>query len=121
MSDVPEGVPSSWANNITKIQDTLTDLVIKVAELTASIAVKDQHRSLKDDEYERRLQNHGDRIRDLEQKEAARDDHGNEIAELRQSVKDLEAAVNRSAWLPALVSGALVSVIAGITIWYITK
>lgn len=108
-----EEVPSGWAG---KIQETLTNLVVKVAELTASIAVKDQHRTLKDEEYERRLQNHGDRIRDLEAKEAARDDHGQEIKSLRDAVDALEAAVNRSAWLPVLVTGVLVSVIAGIVL-----
>lgn len=106
---------------IRSVHDTLTNLVLEVAKLTTSIAVKDQHRTLKDDEYERRLQNHGDRIRDLEQKEAARDDHGQEIKSLREAVDALEAAVNRSAWLPVIVTGVLVSVIAGITIAVITK
>lgn len=101
---------------IRSVHDTLSSLVLEVAKLTTSIAVKDQHRTLKDDEYERRLQNHGDRIRDLEQKEAARDDHGDAIAALQQSVKELEAAVNRSAWLPVLVTGVLVSVIAAVVV-----
>ena len=115
---VNENVTSNWAE---KIQGTLTDLVVRVAELTASIAVKDQHRTLKDDEYERRLQNHGDRIRSLEQKEAAREDHGEEIKNLRADVGELRDAVNRSAWLPVVVTGVLVSVIAGITIFVITN
>lgn len=110
--------PGGW---VTKFQETLTELVIKVAELTASIAVKDQHRSLKDEEYDRRLQNHGDRIRDVETKLAARDDHGEEIAELKKTMKSVEAAVNKNAWLPVLATGVLVSVIAGITITVITK
>lgn len=105
--------PEGWAG---KIQETLTALVVRVAELTASLAVKDQHRALKDEEYERRLQNHGDRIRDLEAKDAARADHGNEIKDLRDAVDALEAAVNRSAWLPVIVTGVLVSVIAGVVL-----
>lgn len=105
----------------TKIQDTLTELVVKVAELTASIMVKDQHRSLKDEEYERRLQNHGDRIRDLETNLAARDNHGKEIAELRKTLNSVEAAVNKNAWLPVIVTGVLVSMIAGIAVAVITK
>lgn len=106
---------------IRSVHDTLTNLVLEVAKLTTSIAVKDQHRTLKDDEYEHRLQNHGDRIRDLEQKEAAHDDHGQEIKSLREAVDALEAAVNRSAWIPAIVSGIIVSVVAGITIYIITN
>lgn len=113
-----EELPTGWAS---RIQETLTNLVVKVAELTAAIAVKDQHRTLKDEEYERRLQNHGDRIRDLEQKDAARADHGDEINSLREAVDALEAAVNRSAWLPVIATGVLVSVIAGITIYIITN
>lgn len=106
---------------IRSVHDTLTNLVLEVAKLTTSIAVKDQHRTLKDDEYERRLQNHGDRIRDLEQKEAARDDDGQEIKSLREAVDALWAAVNKSAWIPAIVSGIIVSVVAGITIYIITN
>lgn len=106
---------------IRSVHDTLTNLVLEVAKLTTSIAVKDQHRTLKDDEYERRLQNHGDRIRDLEHKEAARDDQGQEIKSLREAVDALEAAVNKSAWIPAIVSGIIVSVVAGITIYIITN
>ncbi len=101
---------------IRSVHETLSSLVLEVAKLTTSIAVKDQHRTLKDDEYERRLQNHGDRIRDLEQKEAAREDHGDAIGALQQSVKELEAAVNRSAWLPVLATGVLVSLIAAIVV-----
>jgi uncharacterized coiled-coil protein SlyX len=113
-----EDTPGGW---IAKFQETLTELVVRVAELTTSISVKDQHRSLKDEEYERRLQNHGDRIRDLETKLAARDDHGAQIAELKETLNAVEAAVNKSAWIPVLVTGVLVSVIAGITIAVITK
>ena len=106
---------------IRSVHDTLTNLVIEVAKLTTSIAVKDQHRTLKHDEYERRLQNHGDRIRDIEQKEAARDDQWQEIKSLREAVDALEAAVNKSAWIPAIVSGIIVSVVAGIAIYIITN
>jgi len=113
-----EEVSEGWAS---KIQTTLTDLVVKVAELTASIAVKDQHRVLKDEEYERRLQNHGDRIRDLEAKESAREPQYEEIKDLRKTVGELRDAMNRNAWLPVIVTGVLVSVIAGITIAVITK
>lgn len=114
MTETPDGL-------LAKVQDTLTDLVVKVAELTASITVKDQHRTLKDEEYERRLQNHGDRIRDLEAKAAARDDHGEEIAELKKTLKAVETAVNKSSWLPVLITGVLTSVIAGITIAVLTN
>lgn len=59
----------------------------------------------------------GTRTHDLFRvKEAARDDHGDTILALQQSVKELEAAVNRSAWLPVLASGVLVSVIAAIVV-----
>lgn len=109
------------SGRFAKIQDTLTELVVKVAELTTSILVKDQHRSLKDEEYERRLQNHGDRIRDVETKLAARDDHGEEIAELKKTMKSVEAAVNKNAWLPVLATGLLVSGIAGVAVAVITK
>lgn len=102
-------------NDLTKIQEGLTSLTIEVAKLTTSIALNDQQRASKDDEYERRLQNHGDRIRSLEVKEASRDDHGDQIEKLGASVDALEAAVNRTAWLPVVATGVLVSIIAGIT------
>lgn len=70
----------------------------------------------KNEEFDRRLQNHGDRLRDLEAADNRRAEHGEAIKELRESVDHLEAAVNRSAWLPVIVTGVLVSVIAGVVL-----
>ena len=97
---------------ISSVHKAVSDLVVEVAKLTTSITVKDQHRSLKDEEYERRLQNHGDRIRDLEEDRARRDDHGDEIKSLKKAIEELQAAVNKSAWVPVLVT----ALITGITI-----
>lgn len=62
---------------LAKAQDTLTDLVVAVAELTASITVKDQYRKPKYEECERRLQNCVE-----------------EIAGLKKTLNAVETAVN---------------------------
>lgn len=93
-----------------QIYNLVVDMSAKLTGVLAQSLVQRD----KNDEFDRRIQNHGDRIRDLEAANNKRAEHGESIKELRQSVDQLEAAVNRSSWLPVLATGVLVSVIAGI-------
>lgn len=95
---------------------SIYELVVSMnAKLEGALA-RLNTQSDKNDEFDRRLQNHGDRLRDLEAADNRRAEHGDAIKELRESVDHLEAAVNRSAWIPVLVTGVLVSVIAAVVV-----
>lgn len=97
------------------------ELVVSMKATLEQIVAESGVQRDKSAELDRRIQNHGDRIRDLEATNHQRSDHGAYIKELRESVDLLEAAVNRSSWLPVLATGVLVSVIGGIIVAVVLK
>jgi len=59
------------------------------------------------DEYDKRLENHGDRIRDLEAASWRESALPAQVATIASELTDVQAKQNRASWVPGLIMGAL--------------
>lgn len=100
---------------------TLQDVVVQIATLTASIALDKEHRSDKEREYERRLENHGDRLRELEAESNQRKDLTEDVKALTKSVSELKSSVDKTSWLPIVATGMLTAVASGVIMFFISQ
>lgn len=69
--------------------------------------------------YEKRLENHGDRIRDLERVATERAPVAGQVATLTLELAKVKTQQDRAAWIPALIAGLVPTVLGGVTVAFI--
>lgn len=109
------------SNVLEAFRATLQDVVVQVATLVTSITVDKEYRAAKEREYERRLENHGDRIRQLEAESNQRKDLTEDVKNLTDTVQDLKSSVDKTSWLPVVATGVLTAVASGVLMYFINS
>lgn len=99
-----------------EIYDKLLDVSGKVERVLDAIPASEAQHVKAHDIIDKRLENHGDRLRDVEQTQHAQATLPGQVAQLGVTLAKVETEQNRAAWVPALVAGLVPSVIGAVVI-----
>lgn len=115
MSTQPEGGDGVKITT-REIYDEVRTLSGDVREALRLIPANEQAHRDDHAAFEKRLENHGDRIRDLEAVANGRASVPGTVASLVVDLAQVKAQLNRSAWVPALIAGLVPSILAALII-----
>lgn len=100
-----------------EIYDAVLETKDVVRDAVNDMTHNEQAHALAHQVHDKRLENHGDRIRDVEAWQTRHAEMPAELLALKVVVHGIETTQNRSAWVTGLIGGLVPTVVAALAVW----